>query len=101
MFSFEAGVLAFDHDEKRMIATSDAQAEVLSTQGASRGTKLKGHSERITSAAFSPNGRLIVTTAAASDDTARTWDARSGRSIAVLRAHGATVNSAAFSPDGT
>ena len=51
------------------------------------------------SAAFSPDGSRIVT--ASSDNTARIWDAASGKEIAVLRGHEASVDSAAFSPDGS
>jgi WD40 repeat protein len=51
------------------------------------------------SAAFSPDGRRIVT--ASLDKTARIWDASSGQEIHVLRGHEDSVSSAAFSPDGT
>jgi WD40 repeat protein len=49
-------------------------------------------------AAFSPDGKLIVTTSF--DHTARLWDAVSGREIKVLKGHRGAVTSAAFSPDG-
>ena len=51
------------------------------------------------SAAFSPDGALIVT---ATGTTARVWDAVSDHPppIKVLRGHQGTVRSAAFSPDG-
>ena len=51
------------------------------------------------SAAFSPDGSRIVT--ASWDNTARIWDAASGKEIAVLRGHEDAVHSAAFSPDGS
>jgi WD40 repeat protein len=35
------------------------------------------------------------------DQTARIWDAATGKEIAVLRGHDAAVRSAAFSPDGS
>ena len=51
------------------------------------------------SAAFSPDGSRIVT--ASADNTARVWDAATGKAIAVLSGHEGRVNSAAFSPDGS
>lgn len=59
---------------------------------------LSGHTNAVTSAAFSPEGARIVT--ASSDDTARVWDARTGATLAVLSGHTGTLFSAAFSPDG-
>ena len=60
---------------------------------------LSGHEGMITSAAFSPDGTRIVT--ASWDDTARIWDANTGKEIKILEGHKGMVNSAAFSPDGT
>ena len=53
----------------------------------------------MTSAAFSPDGSRIVT--ASEDNTARIWDAATGKEITVLRGHEDAVSSAAFSPDGS
>jgi WD40 repeat protein/V8-like Glu-specific endopeptidase len=60
---------------------------------------LRGHEKFVTSAAFSPDGKLIVT--GSWDKTARIWDARSGAELKVLRGHEDWIRSAAFSPDGT
>ena len=56
------------------------------------------HERDINSAAFSPDGKYIVT--ASGDKTARVWDAKSGKQVAELLEHGSAVISAAFSPDG-
>ena len=51
------------------------------------------------SAAFSPDGKRIVT--ASADKTARLWDAETGKPIGEpLKGHDGDVMSAAFSPDG-
>jgi len=60
---------------------------------------LRGHSDQVLSAAFSPDGRRIVT--ASRDRTARIWNASTGREIAILRGHEGHIESAKFSPDGT
>lgn len=60
---------------------------------------LTGHTREVYSAAFSPDGTLIVT--ASQDRTARVWDAATGASLAELKDLMDLVNSAAFSPDGT
>ncbi len=56
------------------------------------------HKQYVSTAAFSPNGILIVT--ASGDRTAQVWEASTGKSVATFQ-HEAWVNSACFSPDGT
>ncbi len=58
---------------------------------------LKGHTDIVNTAAFSPDGKRIVTTS--QDKSARVWDAASGKSLATLN-HSGEVRDAEFSPDG-
>jgi WD40 repeat protein len=60
---------------------------------------LSGHQQIVRSAAFSPDGGRIVT--ASDDNTARIWDAATGKETKVLGGHEDHVRSAVFSPDGT
>src|SRR5262249_50008117 len=53
---------------------------------------------RVVSAAFSPDGKWIVT--ASWDATARIWDAVTGKEVRVLRGHRCSLRSASFSTDG-
>ncbi|KYF63228.1 protein kinase, partial [Sorangium cellulosum] len=56
------------------------------------------HPDLVGHAAYSPDGRRIVT--AGADAAARVWNADGTGEPVVLRGHGSRVSSAAFSPDG-
>jgi WD40 repeat protein/serine/threonine protein kinase len=58
----------------------------------------RGHAARVWSAAFSPDGRRVVT--ASDDGTAKVWEVASGQTVMTLPGHEDWVRSAAFSPDG-
>jgi WD40 repeat protein/serine/threonine protein kinase len=65
-------------------------------------TRLKAvlaHQGAVCSAAFSPDGRTVVTGSV--DQTARFWDAGSGTAIGAALDHRGQVWEVAFSPDGT
>ena len=66
--------------------------------GGALSTQLHRLLKPVTSAAFSGDGKRVVT--ASGDNTARIWDAESGKEIAVLKGHTGSVWSAAFSGDG-
>ena len=59
----------------------------------------RGTPDRSTPPRSAPTAARVVT--ASDDRTARVWDARSGRSLAVLRRHERDVASTVFSPDGS
>jgi len=59
---------------------------------------LRGHSERVWSVAFSPDGKRIVSGSSV-DHTVRVWDAGGGAEVLTLPSDG-PVHSVAFSPDG-
>ncbi len=57
-----------------------------------------GHTAHLYSAAFSPDGKQVVT--ASFDHTAKIWDAASGKLLADLVGHREAVEYAEYSPDG-
>ena len=57
-----------------------------------------GHFLEINAAAFSPDGKQIVT--ASGDNTAKIWDVVSGKFMVELKGHEEAVSDASFSPDG-
>ncbi|MBN9121480.1 MAG: protein kinase [Planctomycetes bacterium] len=109
---------AFSPDGSRIVtASSDQTAKVWEVpsakpEGAAKtGTELltlRGHTDIVYSAAFSPDGSRIVT--ASNDGTAKVWEvpsaksagaAKTGADIHTLKGHDRYVRSAAFSPDGS
>lgn len=59
---------------------------------------MSGHTDRVTAAAWSPDGRYLASSSI--DETARIWNASTGRSILVLSGHTHWVQAVAWSPDG-
>jgi KaiC/GvpD/RAD55 family RecA-like ATPase len=59
---------------------------------------LRGHSGFVEGVAFSPDGKRLAT--ASWDQTAKVWDAESGKELLTLRGHSSYVYGVAFSPDG-
>ena len=64
----------------------------------SSATHSTGHTKRVNSVVFSPDGNTIAS--GSSDNTVRLWDAKTGTLKDILTGHTLGFNSVAFSPDG-
>jgi WD40 repeat protein/serine/threonine protein kinase len=59
---------------------------------------LKGHTDDVSSVAFSPDGKRLAS--ASADKTVKLWDAQTGQELLSLRGHTGGVDSVVFSFDG-
>jgi WD40 repeat protein/tetratricopeptide (TPR) repeat protein len=74
------------------------QAQSVTTNDWPKLTMQLGHWDGVMSAAFSPDGRYILT--GSWDSTARLWEMDTGREVRKFEPHGGLITDAAFSPDG-
>jgi WD40 repeat protein len=91
-------VTAHEDGQARVWEVSSALASPSATASSARGVVTFDHNTPVKSAAFSPDGKLVVTTN--EDEFGHVWEIATGRELLVLRGHGAPVRRAAFSPDG-
>src|SRR6516162_4943192 len=59
---------------------------------------LKGHTEVVTSVAYSPDGKTLAS--GSRDKTIKLWEVATGKEQATLKGHTGEVWSVAYSPDG-
>jgi WD40 repeat protein/serine/threonine protein kinase len=102
-FSPDGGrIVMASMDSMRSEDGTDSEVRTVRVWDAAMGAsvaELKGHTDEVLSADFSPDGTRIVT--ASKDGTSRVWDAATGANLAELKGHTGSVASATFSPDGT
>ena len=93
------GDIKYSPDGKFIAIATSIGIEIFDAESLSRQKFLQGHSGRVLSACFSPDGTKL---ASGSEDTTITiWDVATGNELATLWGHSKLVNSVSFSPDGT
>jgi WD40 repeat protein len=93
------GSVAYSPDATRIVTSmGDRTARVWDARTGKMLATLAGHTDDIATAAYSPDGKRIVT---GGDETARIWDASTGRMLLVLSGHAGYVWQAVYSHDGT
>lgn len=83
----------------RPVPTAAKEGLMLTYGTAKNSLPLHGHTDRIELVAFDPTGELVLT--GSLDQTARLWNARTGRPLRELSGHGGLLTTAVFSPDGS
>ena len=61
---------------------------------------LTGHTDGVTSVAFSPNGKTLASGGSLGEGAIRLWDVATGQERAILEGYWGIVEIMAFSPDG-
>jgi WD40 repeat protein/tetratricopeptide (TPR) repeat protein len=85
-------------DGRRVLTAGAKTVQVWdAATGKAVGEEMK-HDVTVTSAAFSADGRRVLTTS--KDNSARLWDAATGKALAVPLEHASTLMFAALSPNG-
>jgi WD40 repeat protein len=87
---------SWSYDSKYIVTPTHKSVLIWDNSGKQL-ARFQGHSDIVSSANFSPDGKKIVT--ASADKTARVWDT-SGKQLLWLSGHEKGLDYAAFSPDG-
>ena len=90
--------VTFAADGKRALVCADRSVYVIDAASGKVVQTLQGHSNAVVSAAFSADGRHILS--GGDDRTMRLWDVVKGKQLRVFSGHESGVTSVVFSPDG-
>jgi WD40 repeat protein/serine/threonine protein kinase len=75
-----------------------SEVELWPAQTVEAALTLKGHADRVSSVAFSPDSKTLAS--ASEDHTVKVWDVHTGQETLTFKGHTGPVDSVTFSPDG-
>ena len=90
--------IAYSPDGTRLAVAGSIGIWIYNAQTYQEIALLTGHTGRVTSIAFSPDGSVL--SSGSQDNTVRVWDTVTGEHRRTLTGHTSVVQSVAFSPDG-
>jgi eukaryotic-like serine/threonine-protein kinase len=93
--------IVFSPDGRWFAAGGEGSVLVLVEVGSRQVRQIaRAHLNQVNALAFSPDGRRLITSGTAANDTLKVWDVESGRDIATLGGKPGFYDLLGFSPDG-
>lgn len=88
----------FNYDDTKIAIVTDKAVYALNAESGKTETIVTGHDDFITSASFSPDGTMIVTSSR--DKTIKLWEVSTGKLLHTYTGHSNIVRDVVFSPNG-
>jgi WD40 repeat protein/tRNA A-37 threonylcarbamoyl transferase component Bud32 len=96
--TYPSNSVAFSPDGRLVAVTTNTDVELLEASTGKEVRLLRGHTDFVTRAAFSPDSKRLATSSV--DRTVKMWDVATGNEVITLRGHAEPVWTVAFDRDG-
>ena len=99
--SYKDRGIAFSPDGRRLAVATSMGVWLYDAETFDELALLTGHKEEITTVAFSPNGKILVSGSGFHfPGTLKLWDVETGQNIDTFQVEGGSTDSVSFSPNG-